>query len=196
MSVLTNGVYLKDAADRIYFGGVTLDNSGKVSAATGPTLSYSATDPEGSIVAPAGSLLIGPTGLWMKLSGSGNTGWSLELVNPVGGPAISDDVVVNGIIRHSHAGGAATAVIALPSRATGFNVVDAHVRSEGGTGGTVTVNNQASAAVSDAMVPGNTGVITRAGSIDAGNGDGVTGLELVFAAGSPACTVFVRVENA
>jgi hypothetical protein len=70
------------------------------------------------------------------------------------------------------------------------------VRSEGGTGGTVTVNNQASAAVSDAMVPGNTGVITRAGSIDAGNGDGVTGLELVFAAGSPACTVFVRVENA
>lgn len=93
--------------------------------------------------------------------------------------------------------GPSTTDFALPTRGGGWRVVDAYIRSDGVTGGTVQVQTAGGAAnVSDTMVPGNANVITRAGEIDNANATFASGatVRLDIAAGAPAGEAFIRVE--
>jgi hypothetical protein len=80
MAVLTGGVYAKNVADPIGWG-VTLNPDGSVATVTGPTMRVSAVAPDGVVTANVGSLCIvnDPAGatVWIKATGSGNTGWTV-----------------------------------------------------------------------------------------------------------------------
>jgi hypothetical protein len=88
-------------------------------------------------------------------------------------------------------GPGATAVATLPNRTGGWRVVDCWVVSNGATAGTITVNNvTAAAAVSNAMVPGNAGVITRS-TLAANATFAGSGQINAVGAGNPDSTVYV-----
>lgn len=103
-------------------------------------------------------------------------------------------------IRVQHPGGVADATtITLPARAGGWLVMDAFLRSKGATGGAITLRNLAAgagAALTDAMVPGNANIITRATTIVEALEIPPGGSDLFFnsaAAGTPPTTCYVDV---
>jgi hypothetical protein len=76
-----------------------------------------------------------------------------------------------------------------------FVVEDAHVISHGATGGTVRLQTEAGAAnITDAMVPGNASVITRAASLTFGGRTiaATAGFRVAVATGAPASTLVIR----
>jgi hypothetical protein len=95
-------------------------------------------------------------------------------------------------------GGGGTNVITLTQvRSGGWRVVDAYIVSGGATAGDVTVQRGSdNAAITNAMVPGNADVVTRATSILLANATIANQgtLKFVTAGATPACTAFVRLE--
>lgn len=86
--------------------------------------------------------------------------------------------------------------VPLPARVGGWRVVDSYIISGGPTGGSVQVLTTASATVSNAMVPGNADVLTRATAITLANASFTSAASVRFAVtnGSPATEAFVRIE--
>jgi hypothetical protein len=80
--------------------------------------------------------------------------------------AANNAVTVGLFIRKSHAanggGFPMSTDVVLPARVGGWRVVDAYIISAGPTGGTVQVLTTGGLTVSNAMVPGNADVLTRA----------------------------------
>lgn len=77
-----------------------------------------------------------------------------------------DILVPTFIVRTDHAGGNTEETFTLPARTGGWMLVDAFVRSAAGTGGNYTLKDAAGGnAMTNAIVPGNANVITRATSI-------------------------------
>jgi hypothetical protein len=93
--------------------------------------------------------------------------------------------------------GASNTDFVLPARTGGFRLVDAYIRSNGATGGTLTVQTAGGGAnCTDAMVPGNANVITRASQIINANCTFASGatVRLAAAAGAPAGEAFIRFQ--
>jgi hypothetical protein len=96
-------------------------------------------------------------------------------------------------LRVAYPAGAANTDIVLPARP--FRVTDARLVS-GGAGGTIQVQTAAAAAVSDAMVPGAAGAITRAASIlNQSFASGAT-IRIAGTVGAVAGNVYVTLEPA
>lgn len=112
--------------------------------------------------------------------------------------AIAPGVPGMGIwISRSYNAGASNTDFALPARTGGWRVVDAYIRSDGATGGTLTVQTAGGAAsVTDAMVPGNANVITRAAQVINANATFASGatVRLAVGGGAPAGEAFLRIE--
>ena len=92
-----------------------------------------------------------------------------------------------------HPGGAVEAGVTLPARTNGWRLVDAYVRSRGGSAGTFTLlDATAGNAMTDAMVPGAANAITRAASLIQAEETVAGGGIPVWSgtAGTPATTCF------
>ncbi len=99
------------------------------------------------------------------------------------------------VCRIGHPGGNVDGNIVLPARVGGWRMMDAYLRSGGATAGNITARTAAAGggnAVTDAMVPGNANVITRAASLVAADEDFASGATVFFngAGGPPATTVY------
>lgn len=100
------------------------------------------------------------------------------------------------VLGIAHPGGAADASAVLPARVGGWRITDARVRSEGATGGSLTVRTAAGGggnAVTDAIVPGNADAITRAARLVQADEDFASGATVYVrgAGGTPASTVYL-----
>lgn len=88
-------------------------------------------------------------------------------------------------------GAGLTATATLPARAGGWRIVEVWIVSGGATAGTITVNNvTAGLAVTNAMVPGNAGIITRtttAANANIAGGGQITAV----GAGNPASVCYL-----
>jgi hypothetical protein len=106
--------------------------------------------------------------------------------------AISGGVVGAALeLRVAYPAGAANTDIVLPARA--FRVTDARIVS-GGAGGSVQVQTGGAAAVTDAMVPGAAGAITRAASIiNQSFASGAT-IRIAGTGGTVAGNIYVTLE--
>ena len=112
-------------------------------------------------------------------------------------PKSAYDVVAALRVSIIYPGGVNTTSIAMPARTGGWRVVDAYLRSGGATGGTATVQNHTAAAITNAMVPGNADIITRAASINNGNAviAGGNNLSIVTILGTPSGEAFISIEG-
>ena len=89
-------------------------------------------------------------------------------------------------------GAGLTATAVLPARAGGWRVVDCWIVSGGPTAGNITIRNVAAAAdVSNAMTPGNAGVVTRTTQITSATFAGGSALVAV-GVGNPASVAYVN----
>jgi hypothetical protein len=96
-------------------------------------------------------------------------------------------------IATDHGGGNADQAFTLPARTGGWRLIDAYVRSTAGTGGNLTLKDAAGGnAMTDAIVPGNANVITRAAQIIVGEQVAASGSTPVWdgAASTPATTCY------
>ena len=97
------------------------------------------------------------------------------------------------ILRSDHAGGNAEDPFTLPPRTGGWRLVDAYIRSTGGTAGTMTLLDATGGnAMTNAMVPGNANVVTRATSLVTAQEDVASGATPVWSGAStpPATTCY------
>lgn len=85
------------------------------------------------------------------------------------------------VVRTEHPGGNVESGFTLPARTGGWKCIDAYTRSRGGTAGTLTLLDATGGnAMTDAIVPGNANVITRATSIVQAQEDVATGATPVW----------------
>ena len=104
-----------------------------------------------------------------------------------------DTLTPTFVVRTDHAGGNVEDAFTLPARTGGWRLVDAFVRSRGGTAGNLTLLDATGGnAMTDAIVPGNADVVTRAGSLVQAQEDVATGAVPVWsgAGGPPATTCY------
>ena len=132
-----------------------------------------------------------------------NTGGLTVVTGAVTLPPVSLDValvataITSGVVgaslelRVSYPAGAGPTDIVLPAR--GLRVTDARIVS-GGAGGTVQVQTGGGAAVTDAMVPGAAGALTRAASITNPSFVPSATIRIAGAAGTVAGNVYVVFE--
>lgn len=102
------------------------------------------------------------------------------------------------MVAKTYAAGISTTDFALPQRTGGsWRVINAWIRSDGATGGSVQLQTAGGAAnVTDAMVPGNANVITRCASITNANATFASGAtaRLNITAGAPAGEAFLMLQ--
>ncbi len=101
------------------------------------------------------------------------------------------------LVEVAHPGGNVDGSVVLPARVGGWKMTDATLRSLGATAGTITARTAAGGggtAVTDAMVPGNNHVITRATQLDDAAQTFASGATVFFngAGGPPATTVYAE----
>ena len=96
-------------------------------------------------------------------------------------------------IATDHAGGDVNQAFTLPTRTGGWRLIDAYLRSTAGTGGNLQLKDAAAGnAMTDAIVPGNANVITRAAQIITAQQVAASASTPVWdgAAGTPATTCY------
>lgn len=209
MTVLRGGIFALNATDLIGFGA-TLNNDGSLASANGPTIRVSngAPGPDDNL----GSLALrndgGNVTLYLKTAAGGGNWQAIggaNLTVPEGSIDVANAAsdwanqsIVAGLwLSAAFTAGASTTDFLLPARVGGWRLVDAYIRSGGATGGTVQIQTAAGAAnVTDAMVPGNIDVITRAGSVISANADFASGagIRINVAAGAPLGNIYARFE--
>lgn len=161
-----------------------------------------------SFSAPRGSLCIvtvSTSAANLYINTNGSTTWepffreAVDLDVAVASTDAANNTITAGLwFPVAVTGGGGTNVITLTQvRSGGWRVVDAYIVSGGATAGSVTVTRGSDdAAITDAMVPGNATVVTRAGAITLANATIANQgtLKFVSAGATPACTAFVRLE--
>ena len=133
---------------------------------TGPSNPNGITTPDqaGDIYIQMGTTgILGAPGVFQATTAI-NTGWTRfswpDLTN--------GSLGVQYRLRIEHPGGNVDATAQLPPRPNGWRVVDATLRSRGGTAGNMTLRTAAGGggtAVTNAMVPGNANLLTKATTI-------------------------------
>lgn len=148
------------------------------------------TTPVGNITPTAiGDLCINSTdaGIWIA---SGTTAASWTVLTSTYGVNL---LVPTFTVVTDHEGGNADFGFTLPARTNGWRLIDAYVRSTDGTGGNLTLKDAAAGnAMTDAIVPGNANIITRAAQIIVGEQVAASASTPVWdgAAGTPATTCY------